>query len=181
MPTARPAARQPQPTAEVLTHPAVARAAAARPGRVRSLAEQTAVTLAAGVMTPVTLGLEVVVHGTERGSRMAEQASFLCHQVATTARALQRVLLALAEAVDDGFLDEVRQGLRTISDAVDLMATVSNQLDQAMPVLDATTPTLKVMNSTLAQLDSTIAQLEALPGVRMARRFVGRPTGPELV
>lgn len=140
-----------------------------------SLAKATTVTVAAGAMTPVTLATDVVHHGAEAGGRLAGRMSSFAHEVTITAKALQLVLLALADAVDDGLVDELRAGLRNVAVAVELMAVVNEQLDQAMPVIDATAPTLKVMNTTLAQLNSTIAQLEALPGIRIARRFVGRP------
>ena len=140
-----------------------------------TLAKGTTVTVAAGAMTPLTLAVDVVRHGAEAGGRVAGQLGSFAHEVTITAKALHQVLLALAEAVDDGLVDELRAGLRNVAVAVELMAVVNQQLDQAMPVIDATAPTLKVMNTTLAQLNSTIAQLEALPGVRIARRFVGRP------
>ncbi len=169
-----------EPLADVLAHPA-ARAVPARRGpAVSSLAKHVVVSTTAAAMTPVGLGIELLLLGADRGGRLAERTSTLLRELRVTARATQRVLLALAEAIDEGFLEEVRGGLRTISSAVELMATVSEQLDQALPVLDATTPTLRVMNSTLDQLNGTIAQLDALPGVRMARRFVMRPPGPEL-
>lgn len=146
-----------------------------------ALAKETAVTVTAGAITPVTLAADALGYGVARGELVAGQVSTFVREVTVTARALQQVLLAVADAVDDGLLDELRVGLQHVSAAVDLMAVVSTQLDQAMPVLDATTPTLRLMNSTLAQLNGTIAQLEGLPGVRIARRFVGRPGAPEVV
>ncbi len=170
-------------TAQVLAHPAapVATAPSSLGAQLQLLLQRAAVSLTAGAITPLTLSVDLALYGADRGSRLADQLAALLRELGVTAAATQKVLVALAEAIDEGFLDEVRGGLRNISAAVELMATVSEQLDQAMPVLDATTPTLKVMNSTLAQLNSTIAQLEALPGVRMARRFVGRPGTPELL
>lgn len=169
-----------QPHAEVLTLPVpAAPASTSLSSRLPALLKQTTVTLTAAAVTPLTLSLDLVVLGAERGERLADQLGSLLGELTLTAQAVQRLLMALADAVEDGFLDEVRGGLRNISSAVELMATVSDQLDQAMPVLDATTPALKVMNSTLAQLDATIVSLEALPGVRMARRFVGRPASIE--
>lgn len=169
-----------QPHAEVLTLPVpAATASTSLSARLPALLKQATVTLTAAAVTPLTLSLDLVVLGAERGERLADQLGSLLGELTLTAQAVQRLLMALADAVEDGFLDEVRGGLRNISSAVELMATVSDQLDQAMPVLDATTPALKVMNSTLAQLDATIVSLEALPGVRMARRFVGRPASIE--
>lgn len=169
-----------QPDAEVLTLPVpAATTSASLSARLPALLKQTTVTLTAAAVTPLTLSLDLVVLGAQRGERLADQLGALLVELRLTTQAMQRLLLALADAVEDGFLEEVRGGLRNISSAVELMATVSDQLDQAMPVLDATTPALRVMNSTLAQLDASIAQLEALPGVRMARRFVGRPTSIE--
>lgn len=144
-----------------------------------ALAKETAVTVTAGAITPLTLAVDVANHGAATGERLVGRVSTLLHEVTVTAQAMQQVLLALAEAVEDGLVDELRVGLRNIAVAVELMAVVNHQLDQAMPVIDATAPTLKVMNTTLAQLNSTIAQLDALPGVRIARRFVGRPGAPE--
>ena len=146
-----------------------------------ALAKETAVTVTAGAMTPVTIAADVVNHGAATGERVAGQVGTFLHEVSVTARAMQQVLLAVADAVDDGLIDELRMGLRHVAVAVELMAVVNAQLEQAMPVLDATAPTLKVMNTTLAQLNSTITQLDALPGVRMARRFVSRPGTPEAV
>jgi hypothetical protein len=145
-----------------------------------ALAKETAVMVTAGAMTPVTVSVEVVRHGSERRELLAARLGAVLHELTITARALQKVVLVVAEAVEDGFLDELRSGLRDITHAVELMAVVSSQLDQAMPVLDATAPSLKVMNSTLTQLNSTIAQLDTLPGVRIARRFVGRPGAAEV-
>jgi hypothetical protein len=146
-----------------------------------ALAKEVAVTVTAGAITPLTLAAEVVGHSATTGERVAGQVGSLLHEVAVTAKAVQQVTLALAEAVDDGLIDELRLGLRHVAVAVELMAVVNQQLDQAMPVLDATTPTLRLMNTTLTQLNSTMAQVDALPGVRMARRFVARPGGPEAV
>jgi hypothetical protein len=147
------------------------------------LAKETAVTVTAGAITPVTVAAELVGHGAALGERLAERAGVLLREIGVTAQALQQVLLAVADAVEDGFLDELRAGLRDVAIAVELISVVNDKLDQAMPVLDATAPTLKLMNSTLTQLNGTIAQVEALPGVRMARRFVARPgaSAPELV
>jgi hypothetical protein len=145
------------------------------------LAKETAVTVTAGAMTPVTIAAEVVTLGAATGERVAGQVGTFLHEVGVTARAMQQVLLALADAVDDGLIDELRMGLRHVAVAVELMAVVNAQLEQAMPVLDATAPTLRVMNTTLAQLNSTITQLDALPGVRIARRIVSRPASPEAV
>lgn len=144
-----------------------------------ALAKETAVTVTAGAITPFTLAVDVVNHGAVTGERVIGRMGTLLHEVTVTAKALQQVLLALADAVEDGLVDELRAGLRNVAVAVELMAVVNQQLDQAMPVIDATAPTLKVMNTTLAQLNGTIAQLDALPGVRIARRFVGRPGAPE--
>jgi hypothetical protein len=140
-----------------------------------ALAKETAVMVTAGAMTPVTVSVEMARHGSERRERLAAQLGTVLRELTVTARALQKVALVVAEAVEDGFLDELRAGLRDVAHAVELMAVVSSQLDQAMPVLDATAPSLKVMNTTLAQLNGTIAQLDTFPGVRIARRFVGRP------
>ena len=145
-----------------------------------ALAKETAVTVTAGAVTPLTLVADAVGYGAQRGERLAGHVSSLVRELTITARALRTVLLAVAEAVDDGFLDELRVGLQHVAAAVELMAVVSTQLDRAMPALDATTPTLTLMNSTLAQLNGTIAQLDGLPGVRIARRFVGRPGTPEV-
>lgn len=146
-----------------------------------ALTKETAVSVTAGAITPVTVAAEVVGYGAARGERLVEQVGVLARELTVTVKALQRVLLVVADAVEDGFLDELRGGLRDISVAVELITVVNGQLEQAMPVIDATAPTLKVMNSTLAQLNGTIAQLEALPGLRMARRFVGRPGTPAVI
>lgn len=146
-----------------------------------ALAKETTVTVTAGAITPVTVAAELVTLGVDRGERVAGQLGTLAREVTVTAKALQKVLLLVAEALEDGFLDELRAGLRDVATAVELMAVVNAQLEQAMPVIDATAPTLRVMNTTLAQLNGTIAQLEGLPGVRIARRFVGRPGAPELL
>lgn len=145
-----------------------------------ALARETAVTVTAGVITPLTVAVDIVSHGAATAERVVDRTGTLLHELAVTARAVQQVMLALADAVEDGLLDELRAGLGNVAVAVELMAVVNQQLDQAMPVIDATAPTLKVMNTTLAQLNSTITQLDALPGVRIARRFVGRPGSPGL-
>jgi hypothetical protein len=144
------------------------------------LAKDAAVTVTAGAITPVTLAADLTRYGAQQGGRLVTWAGEVLHEVSVTAKALQTVLLTVAEAMDDGFLDELRAGMHHVAAAVELMAVVSAQLDQAMPVLDATTPSLKVMNSTLAQLNATITQLETLPGVRIARRLVARPAGVEV-
>ena len=93
-----------------------------------------------------------------------------------TVRAARIVLLRVADALEAGLLDDLVAGLEDVSRAVALVERVSDQVDQAMPVLDSATPTLALMNSTLAQLEVTLAQLQSMPGVRMAKRLVGRPT-----
>ena len=65
-----------------------------------ALAKTTTVTVAAGAMTPVTLAVNVVHHGAETGGRLADRMSSFAHEVTVTAKALQLVLRALAEAVD---------------------------------------------------------------------------------
>jgi hypothetical protein len=102
-------------------------------------------------------------------------AAVVLGEVWLTTKALQRLLLVLADAIEDGLLVELRDGFADIRRAVELMEQVTLQLDQAMPVLEATAPALGLMNGSIAQLNSTVAQLEGIPGVRMARRLVSRP------
>jgi hypothetical protein len=99
----------------------------------------------------------------------------LRHDTAETARAARTVLVHLAAALEAGALDDLRAGLADIGVAVDLMQTMTVQIEQALPVLDATAPALGMVNGTLAQLNATAVQIEGLPGMRMARRLV-RPT-----
>lgn len=136
-----------------------------------------AVTLAVAV-TPGTLGVDVLSAGLALLRGAAERGRLLRQESLVSLRAARGLLHALADAVDEGLLDEVTAGLADVRTAVALMEKVSQQLDQAMPVLHATTPTLGMVNATLAQLDATVSQLDALPGVRLARRFVGRPPAP---
>ena len=103
------------------------------------------------------------------------QASAVLSEVWLTARTVQRLMMAVADAIDDGLLAELRSGFEDIRRAVELMEQVTVQIDQALPVLEATAPALGLMNGSIAQLNSTVAQLEGLPGVRMARRLVSRP------
>lgn len=93
-----------------------------------------------------------------------------------TLRALRVLLHQLAEAVEEGLVEEMRQGMADMARAVALMEQVADQMEQALPVLDATAPTLGMVNGTLAQLNATVAQVEALPGMRIARRLVSRPS-----
>lgn len=104
-----------------------------------------------------------------------EQASLVLAEVWLTTRALQRLLLVVADAIEDGLLLELRSGFADLRRAVELMEQVTVQIDQALPVLEATAPAFGLMNGSIAQLNSTVAQLEGLPGVRMARRLVSRP------
>ena len=108
-------------------------------------------------------------------SRLREQTSLVLGEVWLTTRALQRLLLVVADAIEDGLLVELRSGFADIRRAVELMEQVTAQIDNALPVLEATAPALGLMNGSIAQLNATVAQLEGLPGVRMARRLVSRP------
>jgi hypothetical protein len=108
---------------------------------------------------------------------LRDQTRVVLAEVWTTTRAVQRLLLVVADAIEDGLLLELRSGFADIRRAVELMEQVTVQIDQAMPVLEATAPALGLMNGSIAQLNATVAQLEGLPGVRMARRLVSRP-GP---
>ncbi len=103
------------------------------------------------------------------------QLSVVLGEVWMTTRALQRLLLVVTEAIEDGLLLELRDGFADIRRAVELMEQVTVQIEQAMPVLEATAPALGLMNGSIAQLNATVAQLEGIPGVRMARRLVSRP------
>ncbi len=96
-------------------------------------------------------------------------------EVALTLRALRVIVHRLAVAVEEGLLEDIRTGLDEMSRTVALMEQMTRQMDQALPVLDATAPALGMVNGTLSQLTATVAQVEGLPGVRIARRFVGRP------
>ena len=106
---------------------------------------------------------------------LRDQAALVLGEVWLTTRALQRLLLVLADAIEDGLLVELRSGFADIRRAVELMEQVTMQIDNALPVLEATAPALGLMNGSIAQLNATVAQLEGLPGVRMARRLVSRP------
>jgi hypothetical protein len=106
---------------------------------------------------------------------LREQSSAVLAEVWLTTRALQRLLLVVADAIEDGLLLELRSGFADIRRAVELMEQVTVQIEQAMPVLEATAPALGLMNGSIAQLNATVAQLEGIPGVRMARRLVSRP------
>lgn len=131
---------------------------------------------AAAMVTPYTVAVDVAEEGRRRRTRLAEQAAIALAETLVTLRAARVVLLKVAEAMEAGLVDELVAGLRDISDAVALIERVSGQIDRALPVLDATAPTLGLMNNTLAQLDATLAQLQSMPGVRMAKRLVGRPS-----
>lgn len=100
---------------------------------------------------------------------------------AETARAARTVLVHLAAALEDGALDDLRTGVADIAVAVELMQTMTTQIDRALPVLDATAPALGMVNGTLAQLNATVVQIEGLPGMRMARRLVRPAPGREVL
>jgi hypothetical protein len=123
-------------------------------------------------MTPWSLAVEGVVVATAHGDRLVTRLRLVLAELTRTACEVRDLVRALALAVEDGFLDEVRLGLRELPRTVALIEHVSGQIEQALPVLDATTPTLGMVNATLDQLNATVAQLDALPGVRIARRIV---------
>jgi len=108
-------------------------------------------------------------------NRLRAQTSLVLGEVWLTTRALQRLLLVVADAIEDGLLLELRSGFTDIRRAVELLEQVTVQIDNALPVLEATAPALGLMNGSIAQLNATVVQLEGLPGVRMARRLVSRP------
>lgn len=120
---------------------------------------------AALVMTPWSLARDLP-------GALDTRTAGLRRDAVETARAARTVLVHLAAALEDGALDDLRAGLTDIGVAVELMQTMTVQIEQALPVLDATAPALGVMNGTLAQLNATAVQIEGLPGVRMARRLV---------
>ena len=130
---------------------------------------------AAAVSTPYTVTVDLIDYGREQSGRLAGRLLVLADETAVTLRAARVVLLKVAEAMEAGLVDDLVAGLRDVSEAVALIDRVSGQIDRALPVLDATAPTLGLMNTTLAQLDATLTQLQSMPGVRMAKRLVGRP------
>ena len=141
------------------------------------------VTVAAAALTPASLARDLLEdlagRGREQTERLAAAAGDLLEETVVTVRAARIVLLRVADALEAGLLDDLVAGMEDVSRAVALVERVSDQVDQAMPVLDSATPTLALMNSTLAQLEVTLAQLQSMPGVRMAKRLVGRPVQRE--
>lgn len=133
------------------------------------------VTITAAALTPVSVARDLLDHGRRQTGRWVEDAGDLLEETVVTVRAARVVLLRVADALEAGLLDDLVAGMEDVSRAVALVERVSDQVDQALPVLDSATPTLALMNSTLAQLELTLAQLQAMPGVRMAKRLVGRP------
>lgn len=134
--------------------------------------------LARGLAVPMTsagLAVEVLEVARLRVAAAWLRWRRMLRDVGETAAAGRTLLLAVAEAVDDGLLEEVRSGMHQVAVAVELMEQVNRQMAEALPVLNATAPSLGMVNATLAQLDATVGQLDALPGVRLARRFVARP------
>ena len=132
-------------------------------------------TLAAAALTPASVAKDLVGLGRRHTGRLVVTAGDLVEETVVTARAARIVLLRVADALEAGLLDDLVAGMEDVSRAVALVERVSGQVDQALPVLDSATPTLALMNSTLAQLEVTLAQLQSMPGVRMAKRLVGRP------
>lgn len=132
-------------------------------------------------VTLPTVPVSAARHGVAKllartGDRVSGTLGPLAAESIATLGAIRVLVHQLAEAVEQGLVEEMRQGMVDMARAVALMEQVANQMEQALPVLDATAPTLGMVNGTLAQLNATVAQVEALPGLRMARRLVSRPT-----
>lgn len=133
------------------------------------------VTIAAAALTPVSVAKDLVVVGRQQTGRLVGGAGDLVEEVVVTVRAARIVLLRVADALEEGPIDDLGAGLEDVSRAAALVERVSGQVDRALPVLDSATPTLALMNSTLAQLELTLAQLQSMPDVRMTKRLAGRP------
>lgn len=142
---------------------------------LRALAHGLAVPMTSADVTRVLL-----VSARLRWALACTSGRRVLQELRDTLAAGRTLLLALAEAVEDGLLDDVRAGMHQVTAAVELMEQVNRQMADALPVLHATAPSLGMVNATLAQLDATVSQLDALPGVRLARRFVSRPPAAQL-
>jgi ABC-type transporter Mla subunit MlaD len=105
-------------------------------------------------------------------TRVAGKVEQLLDEVIETIQVTRPVIAGLADAMETGLLDDVRAALRSLDDAVELVGTLSHQLEQALPIFDATGPALGLVNT-------TIEQVNALPGAKFVRRRITRtPTSP---
>jgi hypothetical protein len=103
-------------------------------------------------------------------ARVAGKVERILDQVIDTLDAAAPLVPAVVEAVEDGLIDDVRAALVRIDDAVTIVTTVSQQIEQAMPVLDATAGGIGVVGSTIG---TTIGTVQAIPGARLISRRIG--------
>ena len=113
-------------------------------------------------------------------ARCAGKVERILDQVIDTLDAAAPVVPALVEALEAGLLDEVRVAMLRLDEAVTTMGRVSDQMEQAMPLLDATGAGIGLVNTTIG---TTIGSVQGLPGVGLVRRFSrpGAAGAPALV
>lgn len=139
------------------------------------------------VAAPYSRAMAVV----EYVGRVADKTETLLDETTEAVRAARPVIDALAEAVDDGLVDEMRTGVRQLSASTALWNKVSTQVDQTLPLVDraaravqSAMPSFTALSTTSSEMrrareamehlaglvNATLEQLDSLPGARLVRR-----------
>lgn len=109
-------------------------------------------------------------------------AERLLVDTAKSVTAGQKVLTTVADALEDGLLDEVRGVLRTVEPTSELVYQVAQQLERTLPLIDSTLNTvvplaedaLSGINRAVAVVDQLPSAVEELKEVRQAaEKLVG--------
>jgi hypothetical protein len=119
----------------------------------------------------VSLGTD----GLGYAARMTSKAETFLDESIGFLQDARPLVVALADAVDSGLIEDVRRAMRITETTVNQIALVSNRLDQAATQLAKLVPT---MNGTAAGVRKLIPVIEGLPetqeDIRVARDAVER-------
>jgi hypothetical protein len=104
--------------------------------------------------------------------RMALKVEQLLDEIILTLQVARPVMVTVARALDDGFLDQLSATMRQIDAVTGVMGKATGQFDVVLPLIDATAPITGMVSTGLGQVNS-------LPGLRRVRRaMTPRPPSP---
>lgn len=117
--------------------------------------------------------------------RMAAKAETLLDETTDAVRAARPVIDAMAEAVEDGMVDDMRTTVGQMQNTVGLVDRTTRAVQGTLPVvasLHTTQTDVRVAREAAEHLvglvNTTIEQLDSLPGARLVRRRITR-TSPD--
>lgn len=117
--------------------------------------------------------------------RVARKAEALLDESIDVVRTARPVVEAVAQAVDDGLVDDLRSAVRQADAGFTRMNRVSGQIEQTVPAIDSTLSrigrTLPVVERTARAVHDTMPGVSVLPStrdeIRMAREATERLAG----